>query len=109
MFTLLISLIVLFSVLLIILILVQNPKGGGLSSSFGGGGAQSMGGVQNTNNFLDRSTWTLAISMFALILLANFAIPRATNTNPQLENTLENVNTTTPTNTSAPVTTNDSI
>ena len=36
--------------------MVQNPKGGGLSSSFGGGGgAQSMGGVQNTNNFLDRT------------------------------------------------------
>ena len=67
-----------------------------------------MGGVQNTNNFLDRSTWTLAISMFALILLANFAIPRASNNNPQLENTLENVSTTTPT-TTVPATTNDSI
>ena len=88
--------------------MVQNPKGGGLSSSFGGGGAQSMGGVQNTNNFLDRSTWTLALSMFALILLANFAIPRASNNNPQLENTLENVITTTPT-TTVPATTNDSI
>ena len=84
--------------------MVQNPKGGGLSSSFGGGGAQSMGGVQNTNNFLDRSTWTLAISMFALILLSNFAIPRANNNNPQLENTLENI-TTTPTQTTTPVTT----
>ncbi len=87
--------------------MVQNPKGGGLSSSFGGGGAQSMGGVQNTNNFLDRSTWTLAISMFALILLANFAIPRASSNNPQLENTLENVNPA-PVNTT-PVTTNDSL
>lgn len=89
--------------------MVQNPKGGGLSSSFGGGGAQSFGGVQNTNNFLDRSTWTLAISMFALILLANFAIPRASNNNPQLENTLENVNTVPLQTTTVPATTNDSI
>jgi preprotein translocase subunit SecG len=107
-YTIILILILIVAIALILIVMVQNPKGGGLSSSFGGGGAQSMGGVQNTNNFLDRSTWTLAISMFALILLANFAIPRANNNNPQLENTLENVNITTPT-TTAPVTTNDSI
>jgi len=56
--------------------MVQNPKGGGLSSSFGGGGSQSLGGVQNTTNFLDKSTWTLSIALFLLILLSNFAIPR---------------------------------
>ena len=57
--------------------MVQNPKGGGLSSSFGGGGgSQNLGGVQNTTNFLDKSTWGLAIALFALILLSNFAIPR---------------------------------
>ena len=108
-YTIILILILIVAIALILIVMVQNPKGGGLSSSFGGGGAQSMGGVQNTNNFLDRSTWTLAISMFALILLANFAIPRSSNTNPQLENTLENVNTTTPTNTTVPATTNDSI
>ena len=76
--------------------MVQNPKGGGISSSFGGGGAQSLGGVQNTNNFLDRTTWTLAIAMFALILLANFAIPRGGDNNFELNNTLEGIETTTP-------------
>ena len=70
-------LIIIVSLLLILVIMVQNPKGGGLSSSFGGGGSQSLGGVQNTTNFLDKSTWTLAIALFALILLSNFAIPRA--------------------------------
>ena len=70
-------LIIIVSVLLILVIMVQNPKGGGLSSSLGGGGSQSLGGVQNTTNFLDKSTWGLAIALFALILLSNFAIPRA--------------------------------
>ncbi len=56
--------------------MVQNPKGGGLSSSFGGGGSQNLGGVQNTTNFRDKSTWALAIAVFALILMSNFAIPR---------------------------------
>ena len=69
-------LIIIVSVLLILVIMVQNPKGGGLSSSFGGGGSQSLGGVQNTTNFLDKSTWALSIALFLLILLSNFAIPR---------------------------------
>ena len=79
--------------------MVQNPKGGGLSSSFGGGGAQSLGGVQNTNNFLDRTTWTLAIAMFALILLSNFSIDRG-GKEFQLKETLDGIESTTP----APVT-----
>ena len=69
-------LIIIVSVLLILVIMVQNPKGGGLSSSFGGGGTRNLGGVQNTTNFLDKSTWALAIALFVLILLSNFSIPR---------------------------------
>ncbi len=76
--------------------MVQNPKGGGLSSSFGGGGAQSVGGVQNTNNFLDRTTWTLAISMFALILLSNFSIDRGVDKGFKLENTLDGIESSAP-------------
>ncbi|OSY87358.1 molecular chaperone GroES [Tenacibaculum holothuriorum] len=96
-------LILIVAIALILIVMVQNPKGGGLSSSFGGGAGQSIGGVQNTNSFLDRTTWTLAIAMFALILLANFAIDRGNGDNaPQLDSTLENVETTTQT----PATTN---
>jgi preprotein translocase subunit SecG len=54
--------------------MVQNPKGGGLSSSFGGGGGAQIGGVQKTSDFLDKSTWTLATIMLALILLSNIPI-----------------------------------
>ena len=55
--------------------MVQNPKGGGLSSSFGGGG-QQIGGVQNTTDFLDRSTWVLASLLLVLILLSNSMVSR---------------------------------
>ncbi len=68
------GLILFVSVLLILVIMVQNPKGGGLSSSFGGGGNQMIGGVQKTGDFLDKSTWTLATILIALILLSNIAI-----------------------------------
>ena len=74
-YTVFLILIFIVAVLLILIIMVQNPKGGGLSSTFGGS-AQNIGGVQNTTNFLDKSTWTLATILLALILLSNFAIPR---------------------------------
>jgi len=57
-----------------LVIMVQNPKGGGLSSSFGGGGSQVVGGVKKTGDFLDKSTWTLAILLIALILMSNVAL-----------------------------------
>ena len=57
--------------LLILAIMVQNPKGGGLSSSFGG--SQQLGGVQKTTDFLDKSTWTLATILIALILLSSLS------------------------------------
>lgn len=102
-YTVFLILILIIAIALILIVMVQNPKGGGLSSSFGGGGSQSLGGVQSTNNFLDRTTWTLAIAMFALILLANFAIPRGGSGGVNLQ--LDDVNTTTPITTTAPSTT----
>ena len=101
--------IIIASILLTFLVFVQNPKGGGLSSSFGGGGAQSMGGVQNTNNFLDRTTWTLAIAMFALILLSNFSIERDNTSNIKLDNTLEDVRSTPKSSNNTLPITNDSL
>jgi preprotein translocase subunit SecG len=95
-YNLFLGVILLVAVILILIVMVQNPKGGGLSSSFGGGGAQSLGGVQNTNNFLDRTTWTLAIAMFDLILLSNFAIDRGGDANFKLDNTLDGIETTAP-------------
>lgn len=79
-FTVFLILIVLVAFLLVVVIMVQNPKGGGLSSSFGGGGTQQLGGVQKTTDFLDKSTWTLAILLLALILLSNISIFSAMGT-----------------------------
>ena len=75
MYTIFAILIIICCVLLVLVVLVQNPKGGGLSSTFGGGGNQMMG-VKKTTDFLEKATWTLAISLISLSLLSNFAIPR---------------------------------
>lgn len=83
-YTLFMGLIILVAVLLILIIMVQNPKGGGLASSFGGGGAQSLGGgVQSTTNFLDKSTWFLAIALLVLILLSNISAPKSDSGNSE--------------------------
>ncbi len=91
-YTLFLILIMIVAFLLILIIMVQNPKGGGLASSFGGGGTQALGGVQNTTNFLDKSTWTLSIVLLVLILLSNFVAPKvnAIDTSSEIENTIEN-------------------
>ena len=72
-FWIFISLIVFVCFLLILVVMVQNPKGGGLSSTFGGA-QQQIGGVQNTTDFLDKSTWVLAIILGLLILISNVSI-----------------------------------
>lgn len=51
-------LIILASVLLVLVVLMQNPKGGGLSTDFGA--AQQIGGVKQTNDFIEKATWSLA-------------------------------------------------
>lgn len=78
-FNIIMMVIVLVAFLLMVMVLVQQPKGGGLSSAFGGN-AQVVGGVQNTINFLDKSTWTLGAILIALMLLANIVIRQSGTT-----------------------------
>ena len=65
-------LIVITCILLVLVVLVQNPKGGGLSATFGGG--NQVMGVKKTADFLEKSTWYLAIALLVLSLLSNLAI-----------------------------------
>ncbi|MFA7687757.1 MAG: preprotein translocase subunit SecG [Moheibacter sp.] len=70
-FIFLMVVIIVVCVLITLVILSQNPKGGGLSSTFGGSGGGQMFGVQRTNEFLDKATWTLASIIVILIITAN--------------------------------------
>jgi preprotein translocase subunit SecG len=70
-FTVFLVLITIVCFLLIIVIMVQNPKGGGLSSTFGS--SSTMGGVQKTTDFLDKSTWMLAAVLIGLILMSSIS------------------------------------
>ena len=66
--TLLSIIIILASILLVFIVFIQNPKGGGLSSDFGA--AHQLGGVQKTNDFVEKATWSLAavIAVVSIVL-----------------------------------------
>jgi preprotein translocase subunit SecG len=87
MFIAVISLIIGIAVLLILVILAQNSKGGGLSSQFGGSGASQVMGVKKTSDFLEKATWTLAISLLFLSMSTSFLINEepATINSPNIE------------------------
>lgn len=67
-------LILIACVLLILVVLVQNSKGGGLAANFGSTG-QIMG-VRKTADFLEKTTWSLALALLALTLISILVIPR---------------------------------
>lgn len=77
MYTLFSILILIVCVLLAFVVLVQNSKGGGLASSFSS--SNQYMGVRKTADFLEKSTWTLAILLLVFSLATVFSIPRNQN------------------------------
>ena len=74
MYTLFSVLIIIVSILLILIVLIQNPKGGGLASNFSG--SNQVMGVRKTADFLEKSTWTLAVALILFTLFAPLAMPK---------------------------------
>ena len=57
-----------------LIVLVQDSKGGGLASNFSS--SNQYMGVRKTADFLEKSTWTLAILLLAFSLISVIVIPR---------------------------------
>jgi preprotein translocase subunit SecG len=82
-------LIIIACVLQVLIVLVQNSKGGGLAANFTSAG-QTMG-VRKTADFLEKSTWTIAIAILLLSLVATAVIPRGTEgQKSRIESQIEN-------------------
>ena len=80
MYTLLVSIEIIVSILLTIVILMQSSKGGGLAGTFGTGSMGTVFGVRRTADFLSRATTILATIFLGLCLLINiFYLPGATD------------------------------
>ena len=94
MYTLVVILILIVSVLISLIVLVQNSKGGGLVSNFGG--ANQMMGVRQTTDFLEKATWTMGGILVVLCLISSITIPKNikqgnafdTEMRQQIENTM---------------------
>ena len=74
MYTVVIALTIIASILLIIVVLIQKSKGGGLSSTFAG--SNQIMGVRRTNDFIEKATWTLASIICVLAIVSAFVMPR---------------------------------
>ena len=73
MYLLFIVLIVIVSVLMCGIVLIQNSKGGGLASSFAS--SNQIMGVRKTTDFLEKTTWVLAICIAVLSIFAAYSLP----------------------------------
>ena len=92
------------ALLLGLVVLVQNGKGGGLAANFAS--QNQVMGVRKTTDFLEKTTWVLAIAMIVLCLLSSALVPNRksyenTNTsglkiNTNLPNSNQNNTTTVP-------------
>ena len=69
MYTLIIVLILLASVLMVGIVLIQESKGGGLASGFSA--SNQIMGVRKTTDFLEKATWGLAIAMVVLSVVSS--------------------------------------
>jgi len=74
MYTVIAILILVTCILLTLIVLVQSSKGGGLASNFAG--SNQFMGVRKTADFLEKSTWTLAMALLFFSLISIFVIPR---------------------------------
>lgn len=74
MYTLIIVLILIASVLMCGIVLIQESKGGGLASSFST--SNQIMGVRKTTDFLEKATWTLACAMIVLSVVSSAFITK---------------------------------
>ncbi len=73
--TLFTVLIIIASILLILAVLAQSPKSG-MAANFGA--SNQVMGVRQTADFLEKSTWTLAIAILVFSFLATMTAPKST-------------------------------
>ena len=76
MYLLCVILMVLASMLMCLIVLIQNSKGGGLASGFAS--SNQIMGVKKTTDFIEKATWSLAVFMVVISIVATWALPQTT-------------------------------
>lgn len=85
MYTLLVIIIVIASLLMIGIVLIQESKGGGLASNFSG--ANQVVGVRKTTDIVEKATWGLAIAMVVISVACAYVAPQAVTQESVIETT----------------------
>jgi preprotein translocase subunit SecG len=83
MYTLLIIFIVIAAVLMIGIVLIQESKGGGLASNFSN--YNQIGGVRKTTDFIEKTTWGLAVAMVVISVACAYVAPQASTSGSVME------------------------
>lgn len=84
MYTILLILTVVVSVLMCLIVLIQESKGGGLASSFSS--SNQIMGVRKTTDVVEKTTWGLAIALVVFSVLTVFFIPKTVSTDSVIMN-----------------------
>ena len=96
MYTLFVILIVIAALLMIGVVLIQESKGGGLSSNFSSSNA--IMGVRKTTDFIEKTTWGLAIAMVVISVASAYVAPTADTDESVIEKAATEGSTTNPNN-----------
>jgi len=83
MYTLLVILIVIAAVLMIGIVLIQESKGGGLASNFST--YNQIGGVRKTTDFIEKTTWGLAVAMVIISIACAYVAPQSSTEGSVME------------------------
>ena len=83
MYTLFVIFIVVAAVLMIGIVLIQESKGGGLASNFST--YNQIGGVRKTTDFIEKTTWGLAVAMVVISIACAYVAPQASTEGSVLE------------------------
>ncbi len=75
MYTSIVILVVLASVLMCLIVLIQESKGGGLAADYSNN--NQILGAPKTTNFVEKATWGLAIAMIVLSVLSVAFLPKS--------------------------------
>lgn len=73
MYLLFVILMVVAAIFMCIIVLIQNSKGGGLASGFSS--SNSIMGVRKTTDFLEKTTWGLAVFMVVMSIATAYVLP----------------------------------
>lgn len=73
MYTSIVILVVLASILMCLIVLVQESKGGGLAADYSNN--NQILGAPKTTNFVEKATWTLAALMIVLSVISVAFLP----------------------------------